>query len=244
MQAAQMQAMLDLKHCMNMKVDPLWIDKPSRWYRFAWLELGELAEEFGYKDWELNKVNLTKIQQELTDVWAFGLSMIIEEGMRDHRFKRDVESNWDEIEPKFSDHLETHYGEIIANVSDKHEKILRIGMVSVVEGDEFLCLVERFVEDLIKSKRFKIRLFRDILYSVGMNWDDLYIQFIAKNVLTNFRFDHGGMDGTYQKQWDGLDDTEYLPGIMDSLDMSNPNAHAEVYTQLDGLYQRLVLSRN
>ena len=54
------------------------------------------------------------------------------------------------------------------------------------------------------SRRIEIELFNLIMDDCQLSWDELYTQYVGKNVLNIFRQEHGYKKGSYQKVWEGL----------------------------------------
>jgi hypothetical protein len=65
-----------------------------------------------------------------------------------------------------------------------------------------------------------------------MNWEELFRQYVGKNVLNFFRQDHGYKEGTYRKTWNEREDNEHLVDVLETLD-----PHAHDYQEL--IYQAL-----
>ena len=70
-----------------------------------------------------------------------------------------------------------------------------------------------------------------------MSVDELYRQYVGKNVLNFFRQDNGYKEGTYVKQWSGREDNEHLVEVMNALDLSKPEFSDLVYQGLQARYQ-------
>ena len=88
----------------------------------------------------------------------------------------------------------------------------------------------------LATKGFSVRLFWDLLSATGMTFDDLYQQYVGKNVLNFFRQDNGYKDGSYIKQWQGREDNEHLVEILAELDSQQPTYSDEVYQSLQQRY--------
>ena len=76
-----------------------------------------------------------------------------------------------------------------------------------------------------------------MLNSVEMDFDELYRQYVGKNVLNFFRQDNGYKDGSYIKQWQGREDNEHLVEILAELDSAAANYGEVVYQSLQQRYQ-------
>jgi dimeric dUTPase (all-alpha-NTP-PPase superfamily) len=98
---------------------------------------------------------------------------------------------------------------------------------------------EALAADTLNSRGFSVPLFWDLLQSVAMDFDDLYRQYVGKNVLNFFRQDHGYKDGTYIKLWQGREDNEHLVEILADLNSDSSNYGDQVYQSLQQRYQQL-----
>jgi len=82
-------------------------------------------------------------------------------------------------------------------------------------------------------------LFWDLLHAAGMDFDDLYRQYVGKNVLNFFRQDHGYKEGSYIKLWQGREDNEHLVEILAELNSDTSNFGDQVYQSLLQRYQQV-----
>ena len=96
---------------------------------------------------------------------------------------------------------------------------------------------EALAQHSLESKSFSVPLFWDLLNSVEMDFDELYRQYVGKNVLNFFRQDNGYKDGSYIKQWQGREDNEHLVEILAELDSAAANYGEVVYQSLQQRYQ-------
>jgi dimeric dUTPase (all-alpha-NTP-PPase superfamily) len=103
----------------------------------------------------------------------------------------------------------------------------RIGVIEATEQLAHFSLAER---------SFSVPLFWDLLHAVGLSFDELYRQYVGKNVLNFFRQDHGYKDGSYVKQWQGREDNEHLVEVLASLDASVDSFANDVYLGLQNRY--------
>ena len=72
-----------------------------------------------------------------------------------------------------------------------------------------------------------------------MQFDQLYIAYVGKNVLNFFRQDHGYQDGSYHKQWGGREDNEHLVEIVAKLDTNLPSFKDDLYAEMKAVYEKL-----
>ncbi len=118
------------------------------------------------------------------------------------------------------------------------------GMVSRLEnysyqGQGVREATEALASDCLLSKGFSVALFWDLLNAVEMSSDDLYRQYVGKNVLNFFRQDHGYKDGSYVKLWQGREDNEHLVEILSELDSRSESFRENVYSALSNRYSDL-----
>ncbi|MFT5693124.1 MAG: dimeric dUTPase (all-alpha-NTP-PPase superfamily) [Oceanicoccus sp.] len=98
---------------------------------------------------------------------------------------------------------------------------------------------EALASDCLVSRSFSVVLFWDLLNSVEMSSDDLYRQYVGKNVLNFFRQDNGYKDGSYVKQWHGREDNEHLVEVLSELDSQSVDFRDNVYSALQQRYNSL-----
>lgn len=105
-----------------------------------------------------------------------------------------------------------------------------------VEPERFRELLEEFTAATLTSKSFDLRAFRKLMAAVDMSMDDLYCQYIGKNVLNFFRQDHGYKEGTYHKLWHGKEDNEHLVEVLAELDPAADDFADVLYSELGARY--------
>lgn len=103
------------------------------------------------------------------------------------------------------------------------------------EGD-VLQATEALAGFCLANKAFSVALFWDLLEAAGLDFDQLYKQYIGKNVLNFFRQDNGYKVGTYLKTWSGREDNEHLSDILDTLDAGGEGFSDQVYQALQSRY--------
>lgn len=96
--------------------------------------------------------------------------------------------------------------------------------------------IEALTEHTLCTKGFSIPLFCELVSLADMDLDELYRQYIGKNVLNFFRQDHGYKDGTYIKVWHGKEDNEHLAEVIQSADPTQNDFQQQVYDQLASKY--------
>ncbi len=68
-----------------------------------------------------------------------------------------------------------------------------------------------------------------------LNLDTLYKLYVGKNILNQFRQDHGYKEGSYIKLWNGEEDNVVMQRILDTNDAISPD---ELYIALEEAYPK------
>ena len=89
---------------------------------------------------------------------------------------------------------------------------------------------------LCAAKRFSVPLFMHIVVQCEMDSNELYRQYVGKNVLNFFRQDNGYKDGSYIKVWGGQEDNEHLVEVLNTLDINDPSYADGIYNGLSARY--------
>lgn len=137
-----------------------------------------------------------------------------------------------------------HFGISSLFCDDKPEEAIVDGMIAELEGYEFsgvdvITATESLASDLLLRKKFSVKLFWDLMIALDLTPEELYKQYLGKNVLNFFRQDNGYKDGTYVKLWDGREDNEHLVELLDGMDISAPSLADDLYASLDARYKDL-----
>ena len=192
----QTLSMLSLQAQMNAKVNPNWIDAGYPFLRAIVIEGAEAIEHHGWKWWKAQSKDLAQLQMELIDIWHFTLSAVIVSN------DGNLDASADELMVRMLS---------VSNIVEFDGSNYAINHLETVSKLELLI-------GLSVSRRISPALFQALLTDCGMTWDDLFCQYVGKNVLNFFRQDHGYKQGTYQKEWAGREDNEHLVEILAELD--------------------------
>lgn len=217
MKDVQARAMLELQAAANAMFDPQWLTVKHPYMRAIVIEGAEAIEHHGWKWWKAQKLNLPQLQMELVDIWHFGLSSAL------------IESQGDVSQAAGSMMQSLAEGQSISFDG----KTYNIGQMELVP------LLELTI-GLAVARRFSVKLFGTLLQASGMSWDELYRQYVSKNVLNFFRQDHGDKKGTYVKVWQGREDNEHLVEIMAEVDIQSPDIRNTIYQALKTRYTAAV----
>ncbi|MGB1333464.1 MAG: dUTP diphosphatase [Porticoccaceae bacterium] len=104
---------------------------------------------------------------------------------------------------------------------------------------DFALNLEEFTANTLVTKDFDVNGFVKLVKGINMQFDQLYIAYVGKNVLNFFRQDHGYQDGSYHKQWGGREDNEHLVEIVDNLDTTLPSFKDDLYAEMKAVYVKL-----
>lgn len=210
----QLQTMLELQDAMNKKVNPDWLRAGYGYLRAAMIEAVEGIEHHGWKWWKHQEKDLAQLQMELVDIWHFALShMII------------AENGVLEICAKNISHNLTS-GQHVVSFDGKDYQYDAMDLLDNLELMAGLCA----------AKRFDVPLFMHIVTQSEMDHNELYRQYVGKNVLNFFRQDHGYKAGTYIKIWHDREDNEHLVEIMNGLDINAITFAKDIYAGLESRY--------
>ncbi len=111
------------------------------------------------------------------------------------------------------------------------------GALSAASGNgEFRETLEEFTLHTLHSKGFSVPLFARLMAAVELDFDELYVRYMGKNVLNVFRQDNGYQEGHYAKTWQGREDNEHLVEIIAELDSSSPAFRENLYSSLASRY--------
>jgi dimeric dUTPase (all-alpha-NTP-PPase superfamily) len=209
----QLNTMLTLQDGMNRKVNPQWLSANYAYLRAAMIESVEGIEHHGWKWWKAQHKDLPQLQMELVDIWHFALSSII------IQYEGDIEQSSSTIAQQLASNTSS------VTFDGKDYDFTRLDILDNLQLMAGLCA----------ANRFDVPLFIKIVEQAEMNADELYRQYVGKNVLNFFRQDNGYKEGSYLKLWNGREDNEHLVDVLNALDIALPDYSDQVY---QGLQQR------
>lgn len=193
-QKQALKEILVLQEQFNAKVNPKWKSAGYQFYRAAYFEMVEFAEQVNsWKWWKEQKPNeWGQCLLELVDVFHFVLSDAII-----HNYNEDV-----------------ILGSYVKAERRRHPK----PTPELLYGD-----IDDFVEMTLSRARtdsgIPLAEFFDVVLTAGATLDDLIKGYIGKNVLNVFRQNNGYKQGSYVKTWgaDGEEDNHFLETFVDEL---------------------------
>lgn len=215
--------MLTLQNQMNSKVNPDWIKAGQNWLRAIWIEAAELVGHLSWKWWKKEEVNIPQAQIEAVDIWHFALSMMIESHFNQQNIPDAVVDNT--LLEAVAKRIDDGFTQLAA-LNDYQNEIGAIRYAEAVVGG---------ATDHQHSG-FNMHAFKHLLTALDMSFDQLFNQYVGKNILNIFRQDHGYKAGTYVKHWDGREDNEHLQDIMEALDCDSATYADDILKELEIRY--------
>jgi dimeric dUTPase (all-alpha-NTP-PPase superfamily) len=184
------------------------------WKRCTYLECAELIESYPWKHWKNidAQPDYANIQIEAVDIWHF----IMSQGLEDYKMQNlgSIETLAANINALPNFH--TFSDEIVPTTKDHYAQIEVVEhLMRTIFCDE---PTEKFMEAFI-----------DVAVQSGLNLDALYKLYVGKNILNQFRQDHGYKEGTYIKMWNGEEDNVAMQRVLEVNQDVTP----------DGLYNAL-----
>jgi dimeric dUTPase (all-alpha-NTP-PPase superfamily) len=158
------------------------------------------------------------IKIEAVDIWHF----IMSQGLED--YKRGDLGSIETLAKNINDlaNYSDFSGELKEHFKDYYEQI------AVVEVLMKTLFCEGTTEKLMAA-------FIDVAMQSGLNLDTLYTLYVGKNILNQFRQDHGYKEGTYIKIWNGEEDNVTMQKVLEENENVTPN---ELYTALEAAYPK------
>lgn len=194
-------------------------NKVINWKRCIYMECAEMIDSFSWKHWKNidKEADWANLQIEVVDVWHFIMSLAIEQ---------DAQNAQGSI------------GAITSAIVDvkSFEKILAKNSLFAKESEIMEKIEAIMLESLLKKEFHLEKLvndFFDLVVMSGLDLETLYKLYVGKNILNQFRQDHGYKDGSYIKVWNGEEDNVVMQRV---LEQNSDIAPAKLYEELEKLY--------
>jgi dimeric dUTPase (all-alpha-NTP-PPase superfamily) len=211
---AQLITLLELQDGMNSKVNPEWVAANNHWHRAIQVEGVEAIEHHGWKWWKKQDCDWPQLRMELVDIWHFILSAFIQAKHGNVALAKM---------------------EMMAELNLRHKSVQFDNQYYVLAQLGLLDKLDLLV-GLAAARRTNLALFESLLHDCDMEWNDLFKQYVGKNVLNVFRQDHGYKAGTYIKVWNGREDNEHLVEVLEVVDLESSDVRDELYNSLKARY--------
>lgn len=193
--------------------------KKINWRRCITMESAEMIDSFGWKHWKsiAQETDYANLQIEIVDVWHFVMSLVLEftNGAETAEELAQRIFNTPEYQ-KLNSEAALQFGEDDILMM-KIENVMRLSLIPI-SAEMVGAMIEEFLE---------------LAHLGALNTTQLYRLYVGKNILNQFRQDHGYKEGHYIKIWDGLEDNAVMKRAWeDNPDMSP----AELYETLKAVY--------
>jgi len=192
--------------------------KKIDWRRCSYLECAELIESYPWKHWKNidAQPDYENIKIEAVDIWHFIMSQALSDYKRqDLSTIEDLARSITEL-PNFQQFQE----DVVPTTKDYYAQI------EVVENLMRTLFCDNDTQKLMTA-------FIDVAMQSGLNLKSLYKLYVGKNILNQFRQDHGYKDGSYIKMWNGEEDNVIMQRILDETPEITPEA---LYQKLEEAY--------
>ncbi|MBB3119018.1 hypothetical protein FHS03_002069 [Massilia violacea] len=176
--------------------------------------MGEALDHLGWKWWKKQVADEAQASIELIDILHFLLSHELVQA------KGDIELA----------------AERLVAVSKPHQTSVQFDGKAHLLDDDPRSLFE-LLAGLASVRRSELRVLEACFRAMNMTWNQVYVQYVSKNVLNIFRQEHGYTDGSYVEEWFGQEDNVHLAEITTSLDSASANFSDDLKRQLAERYQ-------
>ena len=188
------------------------------WKRCTYLECAELIESYPWKHWKNidAKPDYDNIKIEAVDIWHFIMSQGLEDYKKGNLGSIDTLANnitslanFSEFSGELKEHFKDYYEQI---------EVVEVLMKTLFCGESTEKLMAAFIDVALQS---------------GLNLDALYKLYVGKNILNQFRQDHGYKEGSYIKIWNGQEDNVTMQNVLETQENISPE---ELYAALEKAY--------
>ena len=218
----QLNDMFRLQDSLNRTVNPGWLTANYPWTRAIRVECAELTDHIGWKWWKKQEPNWAQAQIELVDIWHFMLSEVLANS------KGDVLLATAEMNVGF----DIPYDDVMDLLGKKF----------TIGGSKLHDLID-LLSAFASAGYVVPAIFEGLMVRTGMTWEGVRRIYVGKNVLNRFRQANGYKDGTYVKEWNGVEDNVRLEQLMEGdPSMTADQLHAALY-QLYALVAKPLLAQ-
>jgi len=179
------------------------------WKRATYLECAELIESYPWKHWKNidAQPDYDNIKIEAVDIWHFIMSQALTD------YKTHALGTTQQLSQAIKQLGNFHtFSAVLSPCTADHYEQIEV--------------VEKLMKDLFcgASTDKLMESFIDVALQSGLNLDALYVLYVGKNILNQFRQDHGYKEGTYIKIWGEKEDNVVMQTLLDADDTLTPEA--------------------
>lgn len=195
--------------------------KSINWRRCIYMESAEMIDSFGWKHWKsiAQPTDYANLQIEIVDVWHFVMSLVLEFTQKSGAESIEALASRISVTPEYQKLLTDSTLTFASDdaLMTKIENVMRLALIPI-SPEMIGALIEEFFE---------------LTYMGALNITDLYRLYVGKNILNQFRQDHGYKEGSYIKIWNGLEDNAVMKLAWENNPEMTPS---ELYTALKAAY--------
>lgn len=193
------------------------------WKRCIYMECAELIDSFSWKHWKNinHDTDWENVTVEIVDIWHFVMSLLLED------YKTNGRGT---LEQLVNDVLDVQGFEAFTKEPASNKEADTMELINDIESI------------IHATTGFEIDLFDGLLCEYfalsrkcGVNLKILYKFYVAKNVLNQFRQDHGYKEGTYKKLWNGKEDNVVMLSLLEG---ENAPTIKVLYEKLEKAYAK------
>lgn len=201
-----------LQHNFNTRVFKDYRKRKLNWNSAIIAESGELLESLGYKWWKKQQPDMDNVKVEAIDLLHFVIS--------------------EEIQKAY-DVGETGEFGIECVIND---------FKYCFENEKGICdkPIDKLIDLLNYKQISRLVILKSIFTKLDMTNEDIYLAYIIKNCLNEFRQKHGYKDGTYIKDWNGKEDNEIAYEIASEWGVEDLT-YEQLFIDLEAYYKTEVL---
>ena len=201
MEKEKLIEMFKLQDELNKKINENWIKirRKEDFIRAIWIECGELVDSLPWKWWKKQEADINNVKIELVDTWHFIMSYIL---LDYPKYEDAVKSDYIMYMEKG---LKGDYTHLQINPVYIHYYIAETNSV-----EKLIYGIERVVEGFLSEKPNMALFFYGAVISQVMDFNEMYLLYIGKNILNHIRQEFGYKDGKYIKEINGIEDNKYM----------------------------------
>ncbi len=196
--------------------------KTINWRRCIYMECAEMVDSFSWKHWKSidKEPDWDNLQIEVVDVWHFIMSLAIEE------YSKNLRGGVEDLGISISQYPNFAMIDTTKENFSKQEDVI----------EQVEKLIRQAISDSELDLEKLITDFFSLVIMSGLNLDTLYRLYIGKNILNQFRQDHGYKDGSYIKVWNGEEDNVVMKRVWEDDSNIKPD---KLYKELAKVYLSL-----
>ena len=194
------------------------------WKRCIYMECAELIDSFSWKHWKNinHDTDWDNVTVEIVDIWHFVMSLLLED------YKTNNKGN---LEKLIHDVLDVQGFEAFTKEPANNAMADPMELMNDIES--IIHEMTGFESDLFDGL---LKEYFALSRKCGVNLRILYRIYVAKNVLHQFRQDHGYKEGTYKKVWGGKEDNTVMLSLLQGDKVPTIDA---LYHKLEKIYTSL-----